>query len=442
MPRRAKELSAIEVKRLAYPLEEKEAKGQALVPVFVAVGGVPGLQLQLTPGGGKSWIYRYSVMVEGKQKRRSMGLGSYPTYSVAEARDRAREAVRRLDEGLDPIKEQKAKRAMLKQEATKPTFGKAVDFWKKANPNEFSSAKYEQTTLNGLRSLAKLQDMYVDQIEDRHIWQAIDARKFPSGDRADRVRGHVKKVFDWVLGERHIEGINPADTVWLRNKIKAIKKGDTKKNHGSLQLRDAVRWWEMLGHRGGMGPTALRFLAMTAVRSGDVRGMTWDEVDFETGIWTIPAERLKIKNKGSHSVPLPTAALKLLAELDDTTDFVFPAVRGGQLSDMTVSKAMKDMHAKDVRNGGAGFVDAESGDVAVPHGLRATFRTWAGENGISREHAEIALAHAFGNEVERAYSRSKYIEQRRPIMEAWADFLHGKTAVGAEDKDVLEFRRG
>lgn len=440
MPRRVKELSAIEVKRLEYPHDEMIKKGNKLLPIYKAVGGVPGLQLQLTPGGGKSWIYRYSVNVAGKQKRKSLGLGSYPTYGVAEARDRAREAVRLLGEGEDPVKVQRAKRLKLKAETAKPTFSKAVQGWAKDNPHEFSNDKYRQAWLNSVYAMKPLQDAYVDQIDDRQVWNAIKDTASRSPDLAARVQRRIAAVLRWAAGERHIAGENPADTEWLKGKVKAELKGVQKKRRPSLQMADAPRWWVALKHREGTGSRALEFLALTATRSGDVRGMIWSEVDLDKGLWTIPAQRLKIKSKGDHTVPLPVAAVELLAALPrlDGVELVFPAMRGGMLSDMTISKAMKDMHANDIKKGGAGFVDVESGKPAVPHGLRATFRTWAGEQGFSREHAELALAHVFGDDTERAYQRSAYTEQRRPMMEAWAGFLAGKATGG----NVVEMRHG
>lgn len=451
MPKRVKELSALEVKRLTYESVLQEMRDRAEkngrpppseheLPLFKAVGGVPGLQLQLTHGGGKSWIFRYSVNVGGKQKRKSLGLGSYPTYGVAEARDRARDAVRLLDVGEDPIKVKQANRDKRNAEATKPTFKLAVDSWATANPHEFTSEKYRLAWLNSVYAIDLLQDRYVDQIDDRTIWRALVPLVDRSPDLASRVAARIAAVLRWAAGERHVTGENQAETDWLKGKLKAALKGVKKKRQPSLDWEDAPRWWAMLNDREGTGSRALQFLAMTATRSGDVRGMTWDEVDLEKGIWTIPAERLKVKNKGEHSVPLPTAALELLKSLPkiEGVNWVFPAIRGGQLSDATIGKAMKDMHSKDIKQGGSGFLDKESNSPAVPHGLRATFRTWAGEQGFSREHAELALAHVFGDDTERAYQRSTFIEQRRPMMAAWAEYLHGKATLG----NVVEIRRG
>lgn len=435
MPKRVKELSALEVKRLEYPHDEMVAKGNKLLPVFRAVGGVPGLQLQLTSGGGKSWIFRYSVTVNEKQKRRSLGLGSYPTYGVAEARDKARAAVRMLDEGIDPIKAQQSKRLQLKRDASKPTFAIAVDQWASDNPNEFTNAKYREAWLNSVKVVSDIQNVFVDQLEDRQIWSALRDQLGRSPDLGTRVAQRIATVLRWAAAERHI-ATNPADTEWIKAKIKAARKGIKKQAQASFSWERMPAWWEALGQRTNISSDALRFLALTAVRSGDVNGMTWDEVDLEKRTWTIPAERLKIKNKDRHTVPLNDPMLTILKAQPPTGGLVFPAPRGGPMSDATMRKEMKTVNGLDEAAGGGGFYDGAR--VATPHGLRATFRTWAGEQGYPRELCELALAHVFGDETERAYQRSTYVDRRRPMMEAWAGFVEGKTTGG----NVVEMRHG
>ena len=174
-----------------------------------------------------------------------------------------------------------------------------------------------------------------------------------------------------------------------------------------------------------------------------MRGAVWEEVDEIKAMWAIPPARTKMQR--AHVVPLSAAALALLKELPRDNPLVFPAVRGGKLSDATLSAAMKRMHSADLKAGGGGFFDAEVRSyrkdddgimvdvgpaAATPHGLRSLFRDWCGTNEIPRELSELALAHRFGNEVEQAYARNPLTERRRPIMEAWAAFLAGGNAGG------------
>lgn len=218
-------------------------------------------------------------------------------------------------------------------------------------------------------------------------------------------------------------------------------------NQPALALGDVPRWWAALAQRDGMAAWALRFLVLTAARSGEVRGMTWDEIDFggrgkpyrtektpaatiaTTATWNIPASRMKTGRR--HRVPLTPEAVAILQGLPRTeSPYVFHAQRGGMLSDMTLSAVMRRMQEAEVKAGRAGFLDPTSKRPAVPHGLRSTFRQWAAEQVFPRDMAELALAHHVGTEVERAYQRSDMLERRRSMMAAWAAFLRGETGTG------------
>ena len=442
MPKRVKELSAIEVKRLEYPHEEFLAKGNQLLPIFKAVGGVAGLQLQITSGEGKSWIYRYAVengtdKAGGKRyKRRSLGLGSYPEVGVAEARDRARQAKALIRDGIDPIKARKAARAALAAEIARMTFAQAIDGWEKEYPNKFGSERHRLAWLASVRSIDGLQNLQVDQIEQEDIWRCLEPLSNSSADTARRVRGRIAEVLDWAEDEKQRSGPNPASTGWLKRKLTAKATGTPVTHRPALRVEDARRWWAALRKLEGTGSRVVEFLALTAARSGEARGATWDEIDLDKGIWTVPAARMKMKR--DHIVPLPVAAVSMLAALPRLGELVFPAARGGIMSDMTPTATMRRLHEADLSAGGKGFFDKDSGRPAVPHGLRSTFRQWAGQQGFNREHAELALAHQFGDAIEQAYQRDIYTEQRRPMMEAWANHLLGRKA----SDNIVEIRRG
>jgi integrase len=245
-------------------------------------------------------------------------------------------------------------------------------------------------------------------------------------ETASRLRGRIEQVLAWATVAGHREGDNPAR--WRGNLDQLLPKPSKVADSGNqpaLSLRDAPRWWAALREREGMAARALEFLALTAARSGEVRGMTWDEVTMEGGeaIWTIPAVRMKMGK--THRVPLSAQALDLLQKLPrlDGSPYVFFAPKGGPLSDMALSAVMRRLQEADVRAGGVGYLDTENKRPAVPHGLRSTFRQWAAEQGFPSDMAEIALAHARDSEVERAYQRSDLIERRRAMMAAWAGYL-------------------
>ncbi len=439
MPRRVKELSAIEVKRLDYASLHKP--GNKRVPVFQAVGGVPGLQLQLTSGGGKSWIYRYSVMLRGKQKRRSLGLGSYPMVGVGRARELASEAAQALRRGEDPIKKRQEAREALAREIAKPTFAEAIEGWERANPYRPANPGHRQRWLNSVRSLDTLADLPVDLITKELVWKSLQPWiEKGAKDTSERVLQRIGAVMDWAADEGHLEGSNPATEGWVKRKMSAVMAGVTKSNRPAVQVADIPRWYaELSSNREGTGSRALEFLTLTAVRSGEVRGATWDEIDFDNRVWRIPAARMKMKR--DHIVPLSDRAIALLEAMSQRSDsaYIFANQKGGMISDATMSSngTMGRMHNDDIAAGGSGYVDGETGLPAVPHGLRSTFRVWAGRRGFPREHAELALAHKFGDAVEQAYQRDVYTEQRRPMMDAWAAFLQGHEA----DANVVEIRR-
>jgi integrase len=244
-------------------------------------------------------------------------------------------------------------------------------------------------------------------------------------ETASRLRGRIEAVLSWatVAGER--SGDNPAR--WAGNMKELLPAASTiavEENQPALSLEDAPRWFADLRTRQGFGARALEFAALTAARSGDVRGATWDEIDFTKGLWIIAAARMKMKRE--HRVPLPPIAIAMLEKLPrlDGNQLIFPAARGGMLSDMTLSATMKRMHEADVVNGRIGYIDARTKRVAVPHGLRSTFRDWVSEKtSYSSEMAEISLAHRISNAVEAAYRRGDMVEKRRGLMDAWANFL-------------------
>lgn len=193
-------------------------------------------------------------------------------------------------------------------------------------------------------------------------------------------------------------------------------------HHPALQVGEAPEWYRELQRRDGMASSALEFLALTAARSGEVRGATWDEIDLECRLWTIPAARMKANKV--HRVPLTQRTVHLLASLPRFAEsrYTFAAPRGGQLSDASLGACMRRIHLKKTSR----YYDRTSGRPAVPHGLRSTFRDWAAERTtFPREMVEIALAHTVGSDVERAYRRSDMLAKRRDLMSHWEDFLAG-----------------
>lgn len=425
MAKMVAELSPIEVRRLRH-------EGTRRRNALHAVGGVVGLYLQITPSGARSWILRATI----GGKRRDLGLGSFPDVGLGEARERAREAKNQIWRGVDPIEERKAARAALAAaQARGLTFAGAFDKYAAAKLGELGSDADRTRWRSSIEryALPSIGKMLVGDVQVQDMLRVLQPIWQDKTETANRVRARIEAILSWATVAGHRAGDNPAR--WRGNLDTVLPKPSRiadKDNHPAVALDDAAPWFKALAEREGVGAKALAFLTLCASRSGEVRGMSWDEIDMSSKVWTIPAERMKAEKE--HRVPLTAPALAIIAAVPRRADspFVFAAPRGGELSDMTLSKVMRDMQAraeKVAREVGinpdrAGWRDSRSGRPAVPHGLRSTFRDWAAERtDYPRDMAEIALAHRVGNEVERAYRRGDMVEKRRAMMADWARFL-------------------
>lgn len=405
MPKKAKELSALEVQRIK-------------IPGLHAVGVVAGLHLQVLPSGARSWVLRVVI----GSKRRDMGLGGYPDVTLAGAREKARAAREAIEQGIDPIAVRvAAKSALAAARGTAITFKDAAERFIDAKSGEWRNAKHRQQWTNTLAAYAEptIGSMQVRDIGLPHIIKILDPIWTTKTETASRVRARLESVLDWatVRGYRH--GDNPARWKGHLDKILAKPGKVTKvEHHPALPLDQVAPFMLALRQRHGIAARALEVLILTATRSGEVRGARWDEFDLDAGLWTIPAGRMKANRE--HRIPLPARVLAILKALPRLVDveLVFPAPRGGILSDMSLTAVTRRM-----------------GTAAVPHGFRSTFRDWAAERtDYPGEMAEMALAHTINNKVEAAYRRGNLFEKRRRMMADWARFCEGpaKPAVMAE----------
>lgn len=393
MPKRAKERSALEVQRLK-------------TPGLHAVGVVAGLHLQVLPSGARSWVLR--AVIGGK--RRDMGLGGYPGVTLAAARDKARTARDAIDRGIDPIAARRAAQsALAATRGSAITFKEAAERFIAAKASEWKNAKHRQQWTNTLATYADpvIGAMQVRDIALPHIIKILDPIWATKTETASRVRSRLEAVLDWatVRGYRH--GDNPARWKGHLDKLLA-KPGKVAQveHHPALPLDHVAPFLRALRNRPGIAARALEVLILTATRSGEVRGARWAEIDLDAGHWTIPAGRMKAGRE--HRIPLSERVVAVLKGLPrvDGAERVFPAPRGGELSDMSLTAVTRRM-----------------GIAAVPHGFRSTFRDWAAERThYPGEMAEMALAHAIADKVEAAYRRGDLFEKRRRMMEDWARF--------------------
>lgn len=394
MGRKAIEKGAIQVARLT-------------TPGMHFVGGVDGLALQVLPSGGRTWILRMTI----GDKRRDMGLGGYPDVTLSQAREAARKARAKVKEGIDPIDEAKANVSQLKaSQAAALTFEQCTTAYIKALEDSWDNPKSKQQWTNSLTTYAHpvMGSLLVRDVGLPHVLAALEPIWSTKTETASRVRSRIEAVLDWatVRGYRS-EGLNPARWKGHLNKLlPAPGKVGKSENYAALPFTQVGEFMANLRKAEGLGATVLEFAVLTAARSGEARGATWSEIDMDAALWVVPKERMKAKKE--HRVPLSGAALDLLKAqlLMARNDLVFPALRGGVLSDATMSATLRRMAVP-----------------AVPHGFRSTFRDWIGEcTDFPNEMAELALAHAVGDKVEAAYRRGDMYMKRVRMMNEWANY--------------------
>lgn len=398
MPKRAVELKALAVKNL------KEVG-------FHAVGGVAGLYLQIQGANSKSWIYR--IVVGGK--RRKIGLGAYPDTTLAQAQQKAIEQQNQAKLGIDPVAKRKADKSRLIVEQSKAvTFKQAARRFIDDTSPKWKNAKHASQWENTLATYAHpfIGDMIVNEIDILHIRKIIDPIWKTKIETASRVRGRIAQILDWAALHKLRSTENPARAlaiVYKRN------KHDDEEHFPALPHAEIGSFMAALQERQGMSARCLEFAILTAVRSAEVRGAPWSEIDFEKKLWVIPKERMKKDRE--HTIPLSTQAISLLQRMhrNSNSHLVFPSpMKGVVLSDMSMMNVIRKM-------GTQVLVDGELKAV-TQHGFRSTLRDWAADcTNFDRTTCEHALSHKLPDKVEAAYLRTTLLPKRKKLMQAWAD---------------------
>ena len=361
------------------------------------------LYLFVMKTGAKSWVQRNTI----HGKRRDFGLGSFKLVSLSKARRRAYDNRILVEDGGDPLAE--------KRKAKMPTFREAAIKTYQALKPRWRNDKHAKNWMQIMEKYAipVIGSEPIDRIGREDVLRILTPLWTKRAETARRLRQKMRAVFRWAQAHGFIEN-NPAGEMidGALPKQRAIKE-----HFRALHYKDVAGALDTIAGSGASLPAklALRFLILTAARTGEILGATWDEIDVETKTWTIPASRMKMTR--AHRVPLSDAALDVLEQariLDDTSGLVFPSVSrpGNPMSNMTLTKLLKD-------NGLA--------DRATVHGFRSSFRDWCADTGKPREIAEAALAHVVQG-TEGAYFRSDLFERRRTLMSQWADYLTGRRA--------------
>jgi integrase len=364
-----------------------------------------GLALRVAPGGSKSWVLRF--MLKGTE--RTMGLGPYPTVTLAEARAKAADARKLLAERRDPIDARRAQRA-----ATRPvvTFREATAEYIAAHEAGWGNAEHRRQWNATLEAYAfpTIGDVAVTAIMAAHVVDILRPIWTTKNETATRLRGRIESVLAYAA--------DPDDTVWrnpaimtaqLRKKLPRLPASKQPVHHPAMPYTALPAFLSELREQEGISARALEWTILTAARAGETAGATWSEIDLAGKVWTVPGARMKAGKE--HRVPLCERALAILANGGNAgLLFTSERKRGNPLPRKAMRNALERMGR---------------GDVTV-HGFRSTFRDWAAEcAAFPREVAEAALAHVTGSEVERAYARGDLFEKRRALMAEWAAFATG-----------------
>jgi integrase len=393
-----------------------------------------GLYLIIKGPRSAHWSRRYEL----HHRAHWMGLGSASAFSLGEARARNRAASQQLADGIDPLTHKRAARAAQAAAAVKAmTFKEAAIGYITANQAKWKSAEHGAQWLQSLAAyvypvigaldvrdvntpaVLRVLEQRVPAVNGRPAGQFWTARSVT----ADRVRNRVELVLAWAAARDHRDKENPAAWAHLKHVLPQPTKIAPVEHHAAMSFAEVPAFMAELRRHEGVVAQALAFLVMTAGRAGEVIGATWQEIDLDGAMWTVPASRMK--GGREHRVPLSKEAVALLRGLyiEKGNPFVFVGTSNAMLSKNAMSALMK-----------------RTGHDATVHGFRSSFSTWAHERTAHSNHAiELSLAHSIGSAVEKAYRRGDLFDQRRRLMEAWATFVCSPPTQAADT--VVALRR-
>lgn len=405
--------------RIASTMTNKQAMGKLKPGLHAAGGDAPGLYLSVNPRGAKSWVYRYSTFVDGKRSVRAMGLGSFPLFGLADAREKARELRRQRAEGVDPWQARRDAKGKTRAAATaqakaqaagRVTFEAAAKRFLTAHQASWKNPKHRAQWGRTLEVYAfpVIGKKPVGDVVTADVLAILEPIWRTTPETAKRVRGRVEQVLDYAAALDLRPDDNPAR--WqgkLAKLLPARSKVRATKHHAAMPHGEVPGFMVRLQGRTDMGALALQLAVLTACRSGEVLKAKWGEVDLAARVWSIPAARMKAGKP--HLVPLSDAAVAVLEKARglriDGNDYVFPGqAKGRPLSDMAMTMILRRLKL----------------DVTV-HGFRSSFRDWAAETtAYPADVVEAALAHVVADKVAAAYLRTDFFEKRRSLMAEWA----------------------
>ncbi len=357
-----------------------------------------GLYLDVRPTGSRGWIQRITI----RGRRTELGLGGFPLVSLKEAREKAFANRKLAREEGDPLSEKRRAESM-------PTFAEATgQVWNQLRPG-WRSSQHAELWLKSLERYAfpRIGGMPISEVTSADVIGILAPIWHDVPPTARKLRQRIRAVMEWAVA-MDLRPDNPCDRI---GPVLGTQGGRVR-HMRALPHREVASAIETVRASNARPVVKLAFelLVLTAVRSGEVRGAVWPEIDRDEGVWTIPAPRTK--GNREHRVPLCRRASEILEEarmLGRGSPLVFPGVRGKPFASTALSELLGELKI-----------------AAVPHGFRSSFRDWAAEDtDHPREVAEAALAHKVRNQIEAAYRRSDLFERRRRLMDDWAAYLAG-----------------
>ena len=390
-----------------------------LSPAFVRTCKTPGvymdgggLRFRIMPNGSRTWIMRITI----RGVRRDISIGPLATVSLAKAREKAHGIRKAVAEGRDPASE-RAQRSPPKAPSEvsaameRPTFEACWQaYWIVKEP-QLSNGKHRDQWVSTMKTyvLPHIGHRAIGDIKPGEIMDLLKPIWHTKEETARRVLQRIDSVFVSAITRELRDKASPCTGV-------ARELGNRRNNqvhHAALPYAEIAAFIGKLRQRAGplASRLAFEFLVLTATRSGEARGAAWSEMDLPARLWIIPAQRMKAR--AEHIVPLSDRAVAIIetarAAFPDS-DVCFPNAKGVRFSDMVFTKALRDMGL---------------GERATAHGFRTSFKTWAAEMGVRDEVSEAALAHTDPNSVRAAYRRTTFLDERRVVMQAWADLAQG-----------------
>jgi integrase len=382
-----------------------------------------GLYLSVSSTGTASWVFRY----EYRGQRHEMGLGAIHTFSLTEAREKARLARQQLHNGDDPLTEKR--RARVAEAVARPTskpFRYCTDEVMKSREASWRSDTHGRNWGNSLADYVfpVIGNMLVSDITTEHVLKVLQPHWEGKTETMMRVRGRIELILDWAIAKKLRPAPNPA--VWKANLDALLDKNARKPtvHFAALPYEELPSLVAELQQDPSTAAKALALTAYTALRSKEVLGLQWTYIDFANCSLTIPATEMKMLR--SHRVPLtlpPLAILEELAAVRTASPYVFTSgTRGKPLPEGSMRDVLKRLRPE---------------NAATVHGLRAGFATWrAEETSFAEEVAESCLAHAKRDKVVEAYTRGSFYKKRVDLMTAWARYL--SNPVGANVTSLRE----